>query len=324
MNFLIITAMIAIPVAHILRPHFSSFLEKKIRDEQHSYTLFYKFKDCWGSIVDPTRLMGRPLFLFFLRTNNKDDERFVTELYEAWLTKDISLAVATSDCDRYKYSFNGISNRMYLFDHRFGDLDEKYIQPGHYYFYDDTGKIIIYGDSKVSVSFLEKNLSLAYKMSPPGRTFIDQILENNASFYCPDHQQGKDNIRNKIRIFALFDNVCQSCLEGNIIGYLKDLDRKAGDVFLISIVLSQQFSSKDRHNFIDHFDISFPVFIANDSINENWTAFKEKYSELLINNIVFCVDSAGRLITSFFPGCGCWEEFRKEISALVFEQRKNG
>jgi hypothetical protein len=288
----------------------------------------FKFADISDREYDLGAFSGKNIYIQFLDPSLETDLVLAENVWRTWHDYNLTMIIfpknINSEITRLAAALDGFLVAKPI---NFLKIKRLLKSPScceQFYIYDLNHKLFAKGYSVIGYESTAKK-------------YLQRLLENKSFninvFIKKDktvaeinwlHQISRliDLNKKKIYVVGLFSNVCNNCLSGNLLKRLNALDRENQYVCVFSI-LKKSYSESDINNLKDNLKIGFPVYLADDKLDNKWNKLMHSFSETELNNIIIVADKDGRIDKILYEGCACYSSFMSYLDGLSASEKKN-
>lgn len=265
---------------------------------------------------DVTDDLGRPIgsasiknkFVYIQFLANKNDLEILKGLYNDWQGEKVAiLAVGDKetagafDAVLNDSAFHLITKEKDRILSAFSNLTA-----GSYFIYDLSGRLAARGKSDDNIE-LEANKALRRIVKNEYFRISELLGPGGNSLRSEWFSQVIDFMKRENKnqyLIAMFNGICQGCNSGSVVRLLNDVHREKKDRIGVLCLVDGSFTERDIRTLKSQLGIEYATLTANTSLSEKWKGLANKYSPAELNEIVFVVDSEGRVLRTMDPNCG--------------------
>jgi hypothetical protein len=102
-------------------------------------------------------------------------------------------------------------------------------------------------------------------------------------------------------LFGLFSSICEGCSSGNTFRMMTRIRSEADDTLDIRAIISYKYEPIDIERIASQLRANFPIELADPLLSEKWSKLDLDFRPSDINEVVFLVDSSGKVRLNLDP-----------------------
>ena len=268
--------------------------------------------DIFGDKISTANIKGKNVFIQFIDPKSESQNESLKRIYRDFKNEKLIIMVFLKDSnshifdrfmDEMRFAFGNIT----IITEKYEDYKKTFNAPScceKFYLFNESGNLIASGlNWRLYTSEtlgLFGNMEIRKKFSilnfiKPGENI------NNISWFTQVVEIIRKDSKYNNYIISMFNELCNTCLNGQIINNLmKSYEENHGSSYYL-IMLSDNFSENDINNFKKFLKIRFPVVIAEESLSAKWYQLAEEFGKSKLNNLVFFINRNGDILSLMDP-----------------------
>ena len=110
-----------------------------------------------------------------------------------------------------------------------------------------------------------------------------------------------DTTSKRYFLFGFFSSICEGCSSGNTFRMMARIRSEADDTLDIRAIISYKYEPIDIERIASQLRANFPIELADPLLSEKWSKLDLDFRPSDINEIVFLVDSSGKVRLTLDP-----------------------
>lgn len=283
-----------------------------------------------GARISNKRLKGKNVYVQFVDTSYQGDIATLETVFAEWGNSGLMILGIVNDYDDFLKKSKLRATDVNIIHLEYGFLKELFRSPKNistFHIYDKAGREIASGQSIDS-----------YRNRV--RVFLDQLI--NGKYFAIDSfvdekkrtdeiewlQQFSDYMRNNAGkagfLFGYFTSICDACLTGAILNKINEFSEMDADNFGVLLILGKDYTNDDIFNMRLALKIGYDIALQSPLLSETVRRIDAEFGENTLNNTVFFVNAAGKILKVFHSHCECWNSFSSYIDEFPFIIRAKG
>jgi len=104
-----------------------------------------------------------------------------------------------------------------------------------------------------------------------------------------------DSTSKRFYLLGFFSSICEGCSSGSTFRLLTKIRSEADDMLDVRAIISYKYEPIDIERIVSQLKANFPVVLADPLLSEKWARLDLNFRSSDINEIVFLVDSLGKV-----------------------------
>lgn len=278
--------------------------------------------DASGNPINSSSFKEKNLYVQFIDSDSIDDVDLIKEVYLNWIKEGLIIIAIPNDTPKFLESSGLYPDEIIvLSSSEYKKMKWTFKAPSccnSFFLFNTTGQL-------VKTEFNQKGYEKEIKK------YLNQLMKNKifqVSNYFKENEYIKDigwlslcwQIIKKEKkdyfIVAIFNSICNECLSGAIVHKLVDLYADNRDHLYVLGIIPDDYKDNDIENLENFLNIEFHIERADPEFKKKWDALVSEYSEAELTNILFLVDSEGKLIKSTNNDPDRLKEFFASVHSL--------